>query len=187
VRRHAVEKTSHQVRQNQRTRQPSAGPGNRQSQALAQNHPEDIPPLRAQREANRDLARLLIHQTGDGSINSQAGQQQSGRGKQRRHLHRKATHGKRELLLQSLGAEHGKLRIDRLDLCAHLRGDGAGIDLPPQKARSFARRWSMSRQTFGVPASASDSVRASAITPTIVVQAGLVALNCAPTRTTSSN
>jgi hypothetical protein len=37
-----------------------AGAGGSQSEALAQNHPEDIAPLRAQREANGDLVRLLI-------------------------------------------------------------------------------------------------------------------------------
>ena len=93
--------------------------------------------MRAQREANGDLARLLIDQEGDGSIDSQAREQQGSCGKQRHHFHGEPPHRKRrgENVVQGLRAEDGKLRIDGLDLRAHLRGDGGGIDLSTQVER----------------------------------------------------
>jgi hypothetical protein len=93
--------------------------------------------LRAQREANGDLARLLIDQEGDGSIDSQGREQQGCCGKQRHHFHGEPPHRKRrgENVVQGFRAEDGKLRIDGLDLCAHLREDGGGIDLSTQVER----------------------------------------------------
>ena len=72
---------------------------------------------------------------GDGSINSQAREQQGCGGKKRHHFHGESAHGKRrrENVIQRFRVEDGKLRIDGLDLRAHLRGDGGGIDLSAQK------------------------------------------------------
>jgi hypothetical protein len=91
--------------------------------------------LRAQCEANGDLARLLIDEIGDGSINSQAREQQGCGGKERHHFHGESAHGKRrrENVIQRFRVEDGKLRIDGLDLRAHLRRDGGGIDLSAKK------------------------------------------------------
>ena len=107
--------------------------------ALAQNHPEDIVLLRAQGKANGDLARLLIDEIGDGAVDSQTRQKQCSCGKQCHHLHGEPPHGKRrrEDVVQGLRVEDGQLRIDRLDLRAHLRGDGGGIDLSAQKERQI--------------------------------------------------
>ena len=134
VGRDTVKQAGHEMRNNKRANQAYARAGGGQSEALAQNHLEDIAPLRAQREANGDLARLLIDQEGDGSIDSQAREQQGCCGKQRHHFHGEPPHGKRrvENLVQRLRAEDGQVRIDGLDLCAHLRGDGGGIDLSAQ-------------------------------------------------------
>jgi len=60
VGRDTVKQAGHEMRNNKRAHQAYTGSGGSQSEALAQNHPEDIAPLRAQRKANGDLARLLI-------------------------------------------------------------------------------------------------------------------------------
>ena len=137
VRRDTVKQASHEVRNNKPANQAyaNANAGAGQSEALAQNHSQDIAPLRAQSEANGDLARLLIDQKGDGSIDSQAGEEQSCASKQRHHFHGEPAHGKLrgENVVQGLRVEDGQLRIDGLDLCTHLGGDGGGIDLSAQK------------------------------------------------------
>ena len=128
VGRDTVKQAGHEMRNNKRANQAYAGAGSGQGEALVQNHREDIAPLRAQREANRDLARLLIDQEGDGSKDSQAREQQGCAGKQRHHFHGKPPHRKRrrENVVQGLRVEDRKLRINGLDLRAHLRGDGGG-------------------------------------------------------------
>jgi hypothetical protein len=137
VGRDTVKQAGHETRYNKRASQAYARAGRGQREALAQNHPEDIAPLRAQREANGDLARLLIDDEGNGSVDSQAREQQGSCGKQRHHLHGEPPHGERrgEHVVQGLGMEDGYLRIDGLDLRAHLRGDGGGIDLSTQVER----------------------------------------------------
>src|SRR5271165_2075560 len=52
VGRDTVKQAGHEMRNNKRAKQAYAGAGGGQSEALAQNHLEDIAPLRAQREAN---------------------------------------------------------------------------------------------------------------------------------------
>jgi hypothetical protein len=92
VGRDTVEQAGHEMRNNKRAYQAYAGAGTGQSEALAQNHSEDIAPLRAQREANGDLAGLLIDQEGDGAIDSEAREQQGSYGKQRHHFHGEPPH-----------------------------------------------------------------------------------------------
>jgi hypothetical protein len=132
VGRDAVKQAGHEMRNNKRANQAHAGAGGGQSEALAQNHLEDIAPLRAQREANGDLARLLIDQEGDGSVDSKPGEQQGSCGKQRHHFHGEPPHGKRrgENVVQGLRAEDGKLRIDGLDLLRTCAEMAAGSTCP---------------------------------------------------------
>ena len=77
--------------------------------------------LRAQCEANGDLAPLLIHHIGDGSVDSKPGEQQGCGCKQRNHFHGESPDRKRrgEHVIQCLRMEDRQLRIDGLDLPAH--------------------------------------------------------------------
>src|SRR5580693_2643537 len=73
VGRDTVKQAGHEMRNNERTGQAYASAGGGQSEALAQNHLEDSASLSAQRQANGDLARLLIDQEGDGAVDSESG------------------------------------------------------------------------------------------------------------------
>src|ERR1700678_402666 len=95
VGRDTVKQAGHEMRNNQRAHQAYAGAGGGQSEALAQNHSEDIALLRAQREANGDLTPLFIYHIGDSSVDSKSSEQQGGGGKERDHFHGESAHGKR--------------------------------------------------------------------------------------------
>jgi hypothetical protein len=84
------------VRDDKRANKAYSCAGRGQSEALVQNHPENIAHLRAQPEANGDLKRLLIDEEGDGSIDSQAREQQGCASKQRHHFHGEPSHRKRK-------------------------------------------------------------------------------------------
>src|SRR5882757_10633230 len=79
-RRHAVEQSGHEVRDDERTGHTQPGASGGQTESPAQDHLEDSASLSSQREANGDLTSLFIDHIGDGSVDSESGEQQgSGR------------------------------------------------------------------------------------------------------------
>src|SRR5271170_7292067 len=130
-RRHAVEQSGHEVRDDERTGHTQPGASGGQSESPVQDHLEDIASLRTQRETNGNLTSLFVHHVGDGSIDSERGEEQRRRRKKRHHFHRESPDRKRggEDVIQGLRMEDGKYRVDGLDLLADLRGNGAGIEL----------------------------------------------------------
>jgi hypothetical protein len=64
-RRHAVEQSGHEVRDDERTGHTEPGPSSGQTESPPQDHLEDIASLRSQREANSDLTSLFIHNVGN--------------------------------------------------------------------------------------------------------------------------
>ena len=86
-RRHAVEQSGHEVRDDERTGHTQPGASGGQTESPAQDHLEDIASLSSQREANGDLTPLLIHKIGNSPVDSKPGQQQGSSRKQRHHFH----------------------------------------------------------------------------------------------------
>ena len=91
-----------------------------QTESPAQDHHEDIASLRSGREANGNLTSLFIDHIGDGSVDSESGEQQGSGRKKSRHFHRESPDRKRgrNHVIQGLCMEDGKSRVDRLDLIA---------------------------------------------------------------------
>src|SRR5580704_3893194 len=75
-RRHAVEQSGHEVRDDESTGHTQPGAGGGQTESPAQNHLEDSASLSSQREANSDLTSLLIHNIGNSPVDSKPGEQQ---------------------------------------------------------------------------------------------------------------
>ena len=83
------------MRDYERTGHAESGASGGQTESPAQDHLEDIASLSSQREANGNLTSLLIHQVGDGSVDSESGEEQGGGRKKRHHFHREPPHRKR--------------------------------------------------------------------------------------------
>src|SRR6185437_16703923 len=103
-RRHAVEQSGHEVRDDERTGHTQPGAGDGQTESSAQDDSEDIASLSSKRKANRNLTFLFIHHKGNSPVDSKSGEQQGSRRKPSHHFHRESPHGKG-------GSEHA---IERL-------------------------------------------------------------------------
>ena len=91
-RRHAVEESGHEMRDDERAGHTQACASGCQTESPEQDHLENIASLSSEREANGDLAFLLIYEIRNGSIDSKSGKQQ-GSGRERRdHFHRESPH-----------------------------------------------------------------------------------------------
>src|SRR5271170_2382891 len=94
-RRHAIEQSGHEVRDDERAGHTQPGASGGQTESPAQDHLEDIASLSSQREANGNLTSLFIHNIGNGPVDSKPGEQQGSSRKTRHHFHRESPDGKR--------------------------------------------------------------------------------------------
>ena len=121
-RRHAVEQSGHEVRDDERTGHTQSGARGGQTETPAQDHVEDIASLSSQREANGDLRSLFIHKLGNSPVDSKSGQPQGSGCKKRHHFHRESPNRKQggEHVIQGLRMEDGEFWIDGVNLLSGL-------------------------------------------------------------------